>query len=85
MDRRIEVVPEVERAYNRARELCDYIGSTPQLFPVLWGLFLFHWVRGHLETARSNADEMLRIAEQADDAALLLIAHFHGWRVMAHW
>jgi tetratricopeptide (TPR) repeat protein len=39
-------------------------------------LFLFHWVRRHLETARTNADEMLRIAEQADDPALLLIAHF---------
>ena len=43
---------------------------------MLYGLFLFHWVRGHLETARINADEMLRIAEQADDPALLLMAHF---------
>jgi predicted ATPase len=77
-------VPEVERAYIRARELCDQIGSTPQLFPVLWSLFLFHWVRGHLETARSNADEMLRIAEQADDATLLLIAHFSAGGVLWH-
>ena len=60
------------------------IGSTPQLFPVLWGLFLFHWVRGHLETARSNADEMLRIAEQAADPALLLIAHFSLGGVLWH-
>ena len=77
-------VPEVEQAYIRARALCDQIGSTPQLFPVLWGLFLFHWVRGHLETARSNADEMLRIAEQANDAALLLISHFSLGSVLWH-
>ena len=77
-------VPEVEQAYIRARALCDQIGSTPQLFPVLYGLFLFHWVRGHLETARTNADEMLRIAEQADDPALLLIAHFSLGGVLWH-
>jgi predicted ATPase len=77
-------MPEVEHAYTRARALCDQIGGTPQLFPVLWGLFLFHWVRERLETARSNADEMLRIAEQADDAALLLIAHFSLGGVLWH-
>jgi class 3 adenylate cyclase/predicted ATPase len=77
-------VPEVEQAYIRARALCDQIGSTPQLFPVLYGLFLFHWVRGHLETARTIADEMLRIAEQADDPALLLIAHFSLGGVLWH-
>ena len=77
-------VPEVEQAYIRARALCDRIGSTPQLFPVLYGLFLFHWVRGHLETARTNADEMLRIAEQAGDPALLLIAHFSLGGVLWH-
>ena len=27
--------PEVERAYTRARELCQQVGETPQLFPVL--------------------------------------------------
>ena len=30
--------PEVEAAYTRARELCQQVGETPQLFPVLWGL-----------------------------------------------
>jgi predicted ATPase len=58
-------MPEVEHAYVRARALCDQIGSTPQLFPVLYGLVLFHWVRGNLETARRNAEEMLSIAVQA--------------------
>ena len=30
--------PEVERVYTRARELCQQMGETPQLFPVLLGL-----------------------------------------------
>ena len=38
-------VPEVERAYTRARELCQQVGETPELFPVLWGLWRFYLVR----------------------------------------
>ena len=34
--------PEVEKAYTRARELCQQVGETPQLFPVLWGLWVFY-------------------------------------------
>jgi predicted ATPase len=30
-------VPEVGQIYARARELCQQLGDTPQLFPVLWG------------------------------------------------
>jgi predicted ATPase len=69
-------MPEVERAYVRARALCDQIGNAPELFPVLYGLFLFHWVRGNLETARNRANEMLGIALKSGDPALLLIGHF---------
>ena len=68
-------MPEVEQAYLRARALCDQIGSAPQLFPVLYGLFLFHWVRGNLKTARSSAEEMLKIATDHGDPALQLVAH----------
>ena len=34
--------PEVEHAYTRARELCQQVGETPQLFPVLLGLWRFY-------------------------------------------
>ena len=37
--------PEVEKAYTRARELCQQVGETPQLFPVLRGLWVFYLVR----------------------------------------
>ena len=77
-------MPEVEQAYIRARTLCDRIGGPPELFPVLYGLFVFHWVRGHLETARKNAEEMLRIAKQFDDSALVLIAHYSLGAVLWH-
>src|SRR4029077_15098416 len=53
-------------------------------FPVLYGLFLFHWVRAHLETARSGAEEMLSIATETGDRALQLIAHFSLVGVLWH-
>ena len=34
--------PEVAQAYTRARELCQQIGETPDVFPVLRGLWVFH-------------------------------------------
>ena len=38
--------PEVESTYTRARELCQQVGETRQLFPVLLGLWTFYLVRG---------------------------------------
>src|SRR5262249_30420079 len=43
--------PEVERAYTRARELCQQLGESPHLFPTLYGLWLFYLIRGELQPA----------------------------------
>jgi predicted ATPase len=68
-------VPEVEHAYTRAYELCQQLEETPQLFPVLMGLITFYAVRAKLQTARELAEQSLRLAQQAQDPALLLEAH----------
>jgi class 3 adenylate cyclase/tetratricopeptide (TPR) repeat protein len=34
--------PEVERAYARARELCQQVGETPEIVPLLYGLWRFY-------------------------------------------
>ena len=34
-------VSDVGRVYARAREICQQAGQAPQLFPVLWGLWVF--------------------------------------------
>jgi predicted ATPase len=67
--------PEVERTYARARELCQQTGETPQLFPVLYGLWLFYLVRAQLETARELGEQLLNLAQDTQDAILLLEAH----------
>ena len=66
---------EVVDAYNRARELCQELGETPQLFPVLFGLWLAHLVRAELQTARELGEHLLNLAEHTEDRALLLEAY----------
>jgi predicted ATPase/class 3 adenylate cyclase len=67
---------EIEETYARARELCQQIGETPQLFPVLGGLRLFYTLRGELRTARELGDQLLRLAQKEQDLTYLLEAHY---------
>ena len=67
--------PEVGRTFDRARELCDRLGETPQLFPVLRGLWMFYLVRSELDTAGKLAAQVLQLAEQVRDDGVLLEAH----------
>ena len=68
--------PEVEQVYARARELCDWVGQTPQLFPVLWGLTSFYQIRGDFPVARSLAEQMLTLTGQTpDDNVQMVEAH----------
>jgi class 3 adenylate cyclase len=47
--------PAVERTYARARELCQQIKETPELVPVLVGLWRCYLSQGNLQTARALA------------------------------
>jgi predicted ATPase len=60
---------EVEKAYARARELCQQIGETPQLFSALQGLYGFYVVRGELQTARELGEQCLTLAQRACNKA----------------
>jgi predicted ATPase len=68
--------PEVEHAYTRARELSQQIGETPEIIPVLYGLWRFYVVRSQFHTARELGDTLLRLAQQVHDPALSVIAHY---------
>jgi predicted ATPase len=67
--------PEVERAYARARELCQQLGETPQLFPVLRGLWRYYGVRADFQAAHTLGEQLLWLAQSTQDDALLLEAH----------
>ncbi|MBE9508851.1 MAG: AAA family ATPase, partial [Chloroflexi bacterium] len=56
--------PDTEWAYARARELCQQVGETPQLFPVLHGLWRFYMVRAELQTTRELAEQLFSLAQR---------------------
>jgi predicted ATPase len=68
--------PEVEHAYTQARALCQQVGETPQLTPVLFGLWRLYLVRSQLHTAREIGDTLLHLAQRTHDPARAVIAHY---------
>ena len=75
-----QAAPEVEHVYTQARALCQQVGDTPELVPVLFGLWRYYNTGAQLHTAREIGDTLLRLAQRADDPALAVVAHYAlGW------
>src|SRR5262249_48352749 len=66
--------PEVEHAYTQAYALCQQVGETPDLVPVLCGLWRFFFVRSQLHTAREVGGKFVRPARSAHAPALAGLA-----------
>jgi predicted ATPase len=58
---------EVEQTYAHARTLCQKIENTPQLFPVLCGVFSFHLVQGKYQIAQEIANQLLTQAQSQQE------------------
>ena len=67
--------PEVGQVYARARELCQQVEETPQLVPVLRGLWEFYELQGELQTARELGEQLLTLAQRVQEEEILLVAH----------
>ncbi len=75
--------PEAERAYSRARRLCERIGEAPQLFLVLWNLWHLYQGQGQWGTAHELAAQLFLLAERAQEPSLLLQACHALWATMS--
>jgi DNA-binding winged helix-turn-helix (wHTH) protein len=73
---------EAERAYSRAEQLCARTGATRELFTALWGLWMYRWGHGELDTAHNLGGRLLALAERTDDNALHLQAHHSLWATL---
>ena len=51
------------------------MGETAHVFPALFGLWRFYYLRPDLRKARELAEQMMRLAQNSHDPALLLAAH----------
>jgi len=67
-------VPEVQENMAKARAICGRLGSTTQLAPVLFGLWLYYIAVPELSMARGTAEHLLEVVSQTKDSALLLLA-----------
>src|SRR5262249_53578084 len=67
--------PEVGQTYLRAQHLCAHLQDPQQLFPVLRGLWNYYNVRAELQTAQALGEQLLTLAQQAQDPAMLVAAH----------
>jgi predicted ATPase len=66
---------EVERAFTRARALCERLGDPPELFQALFGLWTMYFIRAELRAAYALGEQLLQRAQEAHRPALLLSAH----------
>src|SRR5262245_5238452 len=67
--------PEVRETYTSAQQLCQHLDDPHQLFPVLRGLHMYYHVRAELQTAHTLGEQLLALAQQAQDSAMLVAAH----------
>ena len=67
--------PQTGAAYRRAQELGLQLGEVRELFPVLYGLCLYHLYAAELPEARRVADRLLKLAEESNDRGLSFFAH----------
>jgi predicted ATPase len=70
-----QAAPEVQQTYTRARHLCQNLDDPHQLFPVLRGLWLYYTVRAELQTAHALGEQLLTLAQQVQDPAMLMESH----------
>ncbi len=67
--------PEVGRAFNRARELCEKVGDPKQLFLVLYGLWGHNLIHYECQTIQKLAEQCLDLARKVKDTGILMEAY----------
>ena len=71
--------PDVFDAYSKAETLCERLGESKAVFPVLWGQWLFRWGRSELDNAWQLCERLLALAVNSGDRGLKLQAHHAAW------
>ncbi len=67
--------PAMFLARSRARELCEYVGDTTQLFSVTRGLWQHHISQAELPRSAESGNALLELSQAQNDPALVMVAH----------
>jgi predicted ATPase len=73
--------PLVGENYLRAQMLCEQLGESEHLYPILWGLWFHRYISSELRQACELADRLLEVGQNRNDTELLLEAHHCQWVV----
>ena len=65
----------IEQNFLRAKELSQAHSDSEHHLLSIWGLWVFHLVGGHADTARALAENLLALAGRAQNPDLLIRAH----------
>lgn len=68
--------PEVEHVYARARELCQQVEASSQLFQALASLWSFYMARSELQTARALGEQLLNLARGLNNPRFVESAYY---------
>ena len=66
---------QVGEIYTSAQQLCQHLDNPQQRFPVLRGLWNYYHVRAEHQTAHALGEQLLILAQQSQDSAILIAAH----------
>jgi len=72
--------PETGRAYARARELWEQLGSPSEFVHVAWGQSRHHIYRGEFDLAQRLDEDLLRLSRQRNDPPGLVLGHISSGR-----
>jgi class 3 adenylate cyclase/predicted ATPase len=67
--------PETGRAYARARDLWEQLGSPSEFLRIPFGEHRYHMYRGEFDRAQCLAEDLLRLSRQRNDSAGLVLGH----------
>jgi class 3 adenylate cyclase/predicted ATPase len=72
--------PETGRAYARARELWEQLGSPAEFLQIPYGQSRHHAYRGELDLALCFDEDLLRLSRQRNDSGGLVLGHTSSGR-----
>lgn len=61
--------PETGQVYSRSHELCKLVGGAEDIYPVLFGVYLFEVGRARHQRSLDVAEELMERAQQSQDSA----------------
>jgi class 3 adenylate cyclase/predicted ATPase len=79
-----QATPEMGRAYARARELWEQLGSPPQFLDVPYGESFYRVYRGEFDLAQRLDEDLLRVSRQRNDKAGLVLGHTSAGRTLMY-